>query len=306
MTTTTETPAPVRHSGRVDLVATSLDALHHGAGTSGNTSLLRTQDIIDPHSGHHARVPYVSGSSLRHMLRAALARHLVRSIDLQPRSVSKAAVDLLWSGGALTSVGANVDLDILRQVEDILPGLSLLGYSAGNTMSPGKLRVDNLHLLCAENMWRAPSTMTGLPAASLRAGALRDSAFGTRHDAAGDPVARQVLDPDGDVGTSQMIWDYEVVKPGAMWWTALHVDEVTLMELAALHTAVVEASEGIDEHGNRLWRLAAKGASGHGRVAVTFVGDGIAHSWPDPVDAYTAHCEERRTEIFELIGRLTG
>ncbi len=82
-------------AGPDSTAATLTSPLHHGAGTAGNTSLLRAQDIITP-DGRHASVPYVSGNSLRHQLRDALAWHAVRTVGVADGSLSKAAVDLLW------------------------------------------------------------------------------------------------------------------------------------------------------------------------------------------------------------------
>ena len=70
---TTITPAPTTS---IDIVATLTSPFHHGAGSSGNTSILRTQDVIQP-DGTAARVPFLSAASVRHALRDALAWHLV-------------------------------------------------------------------------------------------------------------------------------------------------------------------------------------------------------------------------------------
>ena len=72
---------------RIDYVADLLSDFHHGAGSQGNTSLLRTQDVAQP-DGTVARVPFLSGASIRHGLRDALAWHLARTLDLQPGSLS--------------------------------------------------------------------------------------------------------------------------------------------------------------------------------------------------------------------------
>ena len=53
---------------RIDYVADLLSDFHHGAGSQGNTSLLRTQDVAQP-DGTIAKVPFLSGASIRHGLR---------------------------------------------------------------------------------------------------------------------------------------------------------------------------------------------------------------------------------------------
>ena len=86
---------------RINYTAHLLSEFHHGAGSQGNTSLLRTMPIAQP-DGTVASVPFLSGASVRHGLRDALAWHLARVLDIQPGSLTKAAVDLLWTGGAVT------------------------------------------------------------------------------------------------------------------------------------------------------------------------------------------------------------
>src|SRR5579883_2935407 len=111
-TTLTPAPTPVMSAGRVHLplLFTLLTPLHHGAGTPGNTSLLRRQAMVAP-DGDVAAQPMVSGNSLRHSLRSALAWHLARVLDIEDGGLSKPVVDLLWSGGAITRTGAQIDLE---------------------------------------------------------------------------------------------------------------------------------------------------------------------------------------------------
>jgi len=84
-------------TGRIDITATAIDSIHHGGTTAGNTQLLRTQDIILP-DGTEARIPYISGNSFRHKIRAAGARHALDVMGITT-GLSKPVVDLLFSGG---------------------------------------------------------------------------------------------------------------------------------------------------------------------------------------------------------------
>ena len=142
----------------IPLTLTALSPISHGAGTSGNTQLLRTREVVGP-DGSRASVPYVSGNSLRHTLRAALAWHLVRTLEVEDGSLAKRTVDLLWSGGALTTTGNQADLDMIRRVHQLVPGLGLFGYSAKSDITAGTLWVDESGRLRGE---RAP------PAAASR------------------------------------------------------------------------------------------------------------------------------------------
>lgn len=284
---------------------TALEPISHGAGTSGNTQLLRTTDVILP-DGRRASIPYVSGNSLRHTLRAALAWHLVRTLDLPEGSLSKRMVDLLWSGGALTSTGNQADLAQNRRVHTLLPGTGALGYSAQSDIVAGTLWVDNVHLVCAENAFRLPPALARHPHAALPGGAMRTETFGTRHDVAGTPVDRYIEltadAPGGAQATVQMIYDMQVIKPGAVLWSGLHLYAPTVGHAAALAVALDEAAPELG--GTRTLHLGGKRSVGYGACRVEAdladLGD-IARVRAE----YEAHLHAHRDTIVELLGEVT-
>lgn len=294
------------------LTLTAVEPISHGAGTSGNTQLLRTADVILP-DGRRTAVPYVSGNSLRHTLRAALAWHLVRTLQLPEKSLSKRVVDLLWSGGALTSTGNQADLELNRRVHTRLPGVGALGYSAQSDIVAGTLWVDNIHLVCQENRFRLPVHLADHPHAKLPAGAMRTETFGTRHDVARTPVDRYIalLDNTGelDLGTAeplpttQMIYDMQVIKPGAVLWSGLHLYAPTAGHVAALAVAVDEAAPEVAGH--RILPLGGKRSVGFGscrlEADLTVLGD-VAELRAQ----YEAHLHAHREEILTLLDEVTG
>src|SRR5690606_14222231 len=162
------------------LTLTALSPISHGAGTSGNTQLLRTREVVGP-DGSRASVPYISGNSLRHTLRAAFAWHLVRTLEVEDGSLAKRTVDLLWSGGALPTPGTPPAPDWIRRVPPLLPGLGLLGSSAKSDITAGTLWVDDADLVCAETAHRLPPRLADPPHAAMPKGAFRTETFGTRH-----------------------------------------------------------------------------------------------------------------------------
>lgn len=272
--------------------------LHHGAGTAGNTSLLRTEEVIQP-DGSIAQVPFVSGNSVRHGLREALAWHLVDVLDVEPGSLPKPVVDLLWSGGAVTETGAQTDLDTSRLVEELLPSLNLLGYSARADIHAGTLRVSPLHLVCKENAWRQPAHADH-PHAQRRAAAFRGEEFGTRHDVTGTAVDRYIALADKTLGGGvQMIYDVQTLLPGSVLAGDFSLTPAATPE----HTAVLSAAL-------HLWapdsetHLGAKNSIGYGRGHVA------SRDWPSHDSGsllwWTEHLEGHRDEILALLGKVTG
>lgn len=245
----------------IDLIATA--PIHHGAGTSGNTALMRLQDIVLP-DGTPAKVPFVSGNSIRHRVRAALAWLLIADAGVPEGSLSKACVDLLWSGGALTQAGAQTDLTSMRDRHALLPMLPLLGYSHGPDIVTGALRVTHVHLWCVENAWRMNDPgVPAVPAADWLA-----EEFGTRHDVAGSAVDRIVEESmlgGGSTPTTQMIFDFQVVLPGSRWALKMSTEASTPAEDDALAAAL----QAINAAG---WTLGAKTAQGYGAVSAALSG----------------------------------
>lgn len=317
-------------SGRINIIGTALDAIHHGAGTSGNTQLLRVQEIVQP-SGDRARVPFISGNSFKHIIRDGAVRFALDAMQVPDGSLSKPVVDLLFSGGHLSKSGASVDLSTARRLSQMFPVLSLCGYSAGNFMTASKLRVDNFHLVCAENSWRAPRGVSA-PLLEKRSGHFRTEGFGTRHEALRSPHVAKLLEHHGvsahadamakkkaskkatakASGSSQMIYDYEVICAGAELWGGIWFEDLSPKELVAFRSGLSYACQGLTGDGRFIFRLGAKASVGLGRVAMKITGalrdvvSAPAHT-PDEAllpelarDEHEAHSEALQAYAQEL------
>jgi len=279
--------------------ATLRSPLHHGAGASGNTSILRTQEVLQP-DGSTSRVPFLSAASIRHTLRDRLSWHLADTLGLNDGSLSKTAVDLLWSGGAVTETGAQTDLAMARRVEEHLPMLAMLGYAAKSDIVAGTLRASDLILVCAENAWRLPPMLAHTDAACVRAAAFRTEEFGTRHDIASTPVGRLIETVDGLFGsttkTTQMIFDTQLLMTGATLSGSIELDvSATENQRRVLGAALELWAPGGDT------MLGAKTATGYGRAHLDGLGDHAAD-----LDWWTDHIAEHADDIVSIIQDLTS
>jgi hypothetical protein len=338
-----EATTTARQSGRLEFIATAIDAIHHGAGTSGNTSLLRVQEITTPDDGEEVRVPFISGNSFKHTIRDAGVRHALAAMGVADGSLSKGVVDLLFSGGHLSKKSAAINLARARQIAELFPILGVCGYSAGNYMAHSKMSVDNIHLVCEENAFRLPSAASATVQAKKRAATFRDEDFGTRHEASRAPHVARLLTSksrqqiDGKVSdaldkavekkqaapksddSSQMIYEFQVIKPGAMFFGGIHYRDLDGLEMAALKAALSHACQGRVGDG-LVYMLGAKSSVGLGRVAMRWSGSirGIAApemtvdkslvpaSGPEWDTAYTAHLKEHRAEILQALEDAAG
>lgn len=292
---TTTTIIPSGHAVRYDYTATLLSPMHHGAGTSGNTQRLRTQEVIQP-DGNIAHVPFLSAASIRHALRDRLAWHLADTIGIENGSLTKLAVDLLWTGGAVTKSGAEVNLDLARRTEEALPMLSMLGYAAQSDIVSGTLRASDAILVCSENRQR----LTDPDEQLVQHGAAhyRGDEFGTRHDVASTPIARLVEMSDSLLGvkTTQMIWETQVIKAGAqlqgsLWLTPAATDA---------HRMVLGASLALWAPDGRT-HIGAKTSAGYGLATIAGLGDHTAD-----LQAWTAHIEQHADAIMQVVNELVA
>jgi hypothetical protein len=325
-----------RMTGSMTMDATALDPLHHGAGSVGNVQVLRMQSIILD-DGSEARVPFISGNSIKHTLRDGGARFALEALGVDDGSLTKGMIDLLWSGGGLTKGGSAVNLSRARELERLFPMLGVLGYSAGNTMTSSKLSVHHLHLVCLENVWRTPAELASIPHARMLAGEFQGDEFGTRHDAMRGSMPARMLDVEtrtliegersrkaGDKGASekhtqstQMIYEFETIKPGSRFFGEIEFRDLSTIEVGALQSALGRACVGM--HGTaHVFQLGAKSSVGYGRVAVRFGGvlrhiarpatEGVSelvqfggeHS-TDAVREYTEHLRSNRAELLTAL-----
>lgn len=286
----------IYQSGHIDIVATALEPLHHGAGTNGNTQVFRTVETVNPDTGEAYPDPIISGNSIKHMIRAGSVRYALDVMGVADESLSKSVVDLLMSGGHLGAGSQSVDLKQARDVARLFPALSLCGYSAGNVMCKSKLSVHIMHLVCQENAWRMmPDTCRTSKHIAMSMWDFRGEEFGTRHEASRDPRVMRMLtagdrdalvsttsakkkakDETGDVqekakNSSQMIYEFQTISAGSLWWGGIDFDDISEFERAALLTGLGHACRGMDGSRYR-FALGAKSSIGFGQVAAEFSG----------------------------------
>lgn len=276
----------------IEYIATLESSFHHGAGTSGNTQRLRTQEVIRP-DGSIAHVPFLSANSIRHGLRDALAWHLAKTLDLQPGTLTKNAVSLIWSGGAVTTTGAQTNLDLARRADEAIPMLGLMGYAAQSDITSGTLRVSDAILICEENNDRITTKNSVHKAAHYRG-----EEFGTRHDLDNSPAARFMELADDMVNAStQMIWSTQILKPGAELYGTLETDPAA----TGNHDKTLQAAFALWAPGGTAF-LGAKTASGYGKARIT----STTENPTDSVAWLTQHTLDHADEIMAIIKELAA
>lgn len=327
-----------RIRGRVIMIAEVLSPLRHGDGVVGNVQTFRRRRVwVD---GAPEEVPFVSGNSIKHWLRENGALFALQAAGLDDGRLTRDQVQLLFSGGMLSSGGQTVKLTEARRLADLVSILSLHGYAAGNVMTSSQVRVDHLTVACkeCERQTLAPLQAYApeyLPMLSRRGESFVEAEFGTRHVAERREHVHALLDQeeaaasikaatDEDKST-QMIFEFETLTPGAVLVGGVSFPHgVTQRELQSFRSALTYGSEGVDDKGRLLMRFGAGVASGYGLCAVSLHGElavGIEAWRHAPTDelvptraegddydadlgAYVEHLREHADEVQEAMEAL--
>lgn len=133
--------------------------LAHHRGTVGNVSMIMRRKVRRP-GGEIVQCPTVTGNSVRHKLREAATYLTLEAAGLlgEDASMSRGALRLLFNGGMVTGKGdaSVVSIDKWRELVSIFPTLALCGGCMDNGPRPGQLNVDELSLICSENLGIMP------------------------------------------------------------------------------------------------------------------------------------------------------
>jgi len=140
---------------RYDFILEARQPIAHHSETFGNSQVLMRQRVRRA-DGSWARVPIITGDTMRHGLREAATWAYLDCAGMLGETLTESALRLLFAGGMVTGSGATVKLDEYREMCDLMPHLTLLGGCAGNRVVPGQIHVEPALLLCDETRHLLP------------------------------------------------------------------------------------------------------------------------------------------------------
>lgn len=183
---------------RYEFILECVQALAHASESIGNESLAMREKRRLP-DGSFAHIPIITGDTMRHGLRDAIAHAFLDAAGLYDTPLlTEEALRLLFAGGMISgSDGKAVQLDTYRDMVRLCPQLALLGGCAQSRSIPGKVWVDAAELICTETAHRMPPWAaewiknTGAALAPSRAHI--ESVQRVRMDPALDPSKRALL-----------------------------------------------------------------------------------------------------------------
>lgn len=144
----------------VSILLRAQSPISHIAETFGNTAIAQTR-MVRQWDGTMARVPEITGATIRHKLRAAASMAELFAVGFAEGAgaggpegkLSEAGLRLLFNGGMVTGRGdaGNIRLEQYRELVENVPHMALLGGCADNRTIPGKIQVSPATLLCRES-----------------------------------------------------------------------------------------------------------------------------------------------------------
>lgn len=135
---------------RLEFILEARSPICHLEGSFGNIGVIMRKKVRQ-RNGTWAKVPILTGDTMRHQLREAGTYAVLDSAGMGEECLTEEAVRLLFAGGMVTgSSGPTVKLDEHRYMTEVFPPLGLLGGCVNNRIIPGKLKVSDAELICAE------------------------------------------------------------------------------------------------------------------------------------------------------------
>lgn len=201
---------------------TALSNVHHGADQKfGNVALVRRELQIDPVLGRDSSTPFLSGNSIRGMLRDMAIDRQLELLGMNKFEVNVKRAHAMYSGGTIES-GANtakVLVEMRRNIRRLIPAWDLLGGVMEAQTMDGVLVCHDGLFVCKENAWRLRhGSTTREEFEAFRSGL--PSSFDLTQVRQHTRFAHRELDvvkhADGtDAKSAQMLVAIEACKPGS-------------------------------------------------------------------------------------------
>jgi len=258
---------------------------HGGDEKTGSVVLLRRMKFIV--DGEPVEIPYISGNAVRGIWRRLVFKDMLEQIgyeiDIQRREGQK-LYHSLFTGGVLETVDESssgvIDIELKRRILELIPPARLLGFSFGNQMIEGKLKVSHLLPVCKELADYLPENIE--PKNSFYE--FIGHSFQTRKDDL--RVERDVKEQ-----AVQMLVEYEVFIPGTPFYHEIKLEDPTELDISCL-ARIIE-----------LWKekpfIGGKSSIGFGEVEINYDFDGSS-------ELYLEFLQDRRADICKLLKTLEG
>lgn len=274
----------------INLRIKCLSLLSHGDDVkSGNATLFRRMAALTD-KGRVVNLPFYAGNAIRGQIRDLLADWILKALGLEINRIEPILslwfFHVLYSGGTLSESMKNelalmkelgnqsANTDGINRVRNWFPSLSILGFSAGNKIIPGRINVNDLRPVCHEwGFANAPSVYQLLTWAY----------FTRRHD---------LETVDEEIKNESMIVNTECLAPGTELFGGIDVSRhATEVEISALFLAL----DLLKKAGS----IGACSRQGYGKIEISITSD-IKY---DP-KLYPEYIKENKQEILTFMNNI--
>lgn len=329
-----------RRQHTIEMIIHCDEPIAHAQETIGNSQVVMRSKVRLP-SGRFTRAPIVTGDTMRHGLREAGTKELLRICELRG-GLSESALRLLFNGGMVRGAQKDVvSIDEARELEDLVPHLGLLGGCVGNRIVPGKIESGYAWLIADETRHLLPTWVgewldeQGSVTASAREHI--EEVQRVRMDALLNPHHRQMLAPNAAAEVEQrllasdtasqrddavekkaakstmMPFSFETVVAGSLlYWrlvaitdTAIERDALSVMIAAFFAYAKVGGKKGTG-HG----LIRPLHVRGHERIVADRPSGGElalhGEQTHAAIERYRAHVADRRSRIDGWLSKVVA
>ncbi len=266
---------------------TALSPLFSGGNekTGITQSLNRIKYLID---GEQIEIPFVSGNEVRGYLRRLIMQdYLDRAgfeLNLEDKT-HKHLFHTLFAGGILQEVESKmqgqIDLTGKKRIFDNLLPARLLGFSFGNQMIEGKLKVSPMLPICKELKGFLPEGY----ASKLSVHEMLSAQFQTRRDEIRETKQK-------DEQAVQMIIEHEVISPGAQFYQEFALEDPDELTLSTLGRMI------------ELWKekpyIGGKSSVGFGQLKLDYPDTPSSEAYVEFVKSNVLKINETLAELADL------
>lgn len=225
-------------------VITAQSSIAHGGKDSGTTHGFRRETLLLPTGKRLAGVPVLSGGVVRGDMRRLAARMVTQAIAGDGGRLPFNVVHALRTGGSLRETRAAEEVitgEKQALLRDLLPMLSVFGFSTRGRIISGRLYVDKPLPLARETHFLAPAygkaaTDTDPDTLPSIWEMVQQETY-TRFADANETVSGGMVDdsqglPELSKGSGNMLWSQETLCAGTRLFHSVRVEDATPIEVS--------------------------------------------------------------------------
>lgn len=293
-------------------IITAQSSIAHGGKDSGVSHGFRRETLLLPSGKRLAGVPVLSGGVVRGDMRRLAARMVTQAIAGDGGRLPFNVVHALRTGGSLRETRGSEEVitgEKQAVLRDLLPMLSVFGFSTRGRIISGRLFVDKPLPLARETYFLAPAY--GKAATEIDETALpsiweliQQETY-TRFGDVNESVSGGMVDdsqglPEISKGSGNMLWSQETLIAGTRLLHSVRVEDATPIEVSFTNE-LMERWVKVARLGAQRSRGMGRFAFDHERVCMDILGD---EAEDEPEVSWREYTKEHLEDIQKVFSWL--